>query len=80
MLNQVLEDKNLLNPQLKKSPHLKITKKRIEEIPQNLNSADMELYPEQPMQDTLHFEQITKYASDRLALLDIIFDNTHKGE
>ena len=71
---------NLREDILSEENIVKIAKKRIEEIPQNLNSADMELYPEQPMQDTLHFEQITKYASDRLALLDIIFDNTHKGE
>ena len=51
---------------------------RCASIPESLNSADLLLYPDQPLKDTDHKEQMQSYFSERISLLDNIFG--YKGE
>lgn len=66
---------------LQKDALLETAARRIEALPEHLNQADLALYPGQPLRDVSHSEQISSYVSERLALLDGIFDyNTSKGD
>jgi hypothetical protein len=51
---------------------------RCDSIPEALNSADLLLYPNQPLKDIDHKEQMQSYFSERIKLLDSIFN--YKGE
>ncbi len=55
-----------------------IISSRCDSIPESLNSADLLLYSGQPLKDTDHKEQMQSYFSERILLLDNIFN--YKGE
>ena len=71
---------NLRKTVLSESNITAVIRQRVGAIPQAVNLADLELYPDQPMQDISHEDQMTGYAKERLALLDDIFRCTRKGE
>lgn len=55
-----------------------IISSRCDSIPESLNGADLLLYPDQPLKETDHEEQMQSYFSERVTLLDNIFN--YKGE
>ena len=51
-----------------------IISSRCNSIPESQNKADMLLYPDQPFKDINHKEQMQSYFSERISLLDNIFN------